>query len=308
MNDMVRGNLESMSGVRYIDRDTGEIKEEPVYCYWGMRILYGTCVGRFLAYILSVCPLFSRCVGCWFRSRFSRGKIQSFVQQFAIKEEEFARPVSTFSSFHEFFIRHLRKEARPIDERQGRIVAPADGCYRVYPCCASVDEIRIKGQRFSLVDLLQSSELAERYYQGSMLIARLAIFDYHRFHFPFECIPDQARLVNGRLRSVHPLAMRDRLDYLSENKRTMTTLRSAEGWEGICVEVGALNVGSIVQTYRPGQLCKKGEEKGYFALGGSTIVLLFPEHSVRFDEDLLAASQQGLELRCRVGQSIARQA
>ncbi len=52
----------------------------------------------------------------------------------------------------------------------------------------------------------------------------------------------------------------------------------------------------------------RGQEKGYFRFGGSTIVLLFEADRVVFDDDLLADSATGLEVQVQVGTRIGRSA
>jgi phosphatidylserine decarboxylase len=60
-----------------------------------------------------------------------------------------------------------------------------------------------------------------------------------------------------------------------------------------------------VQTYRPGRV-GRGDEKGYFRFGGSTVVLLARADRVAFDDDLLAATEQGVESRVRMGMPVGR--
>ncbi|MEI6242242.1 MAG: phosphatidylserine decarboxylase [Chlamydiota bacterium] len=74
--------------------------------------------------------------------------------------------------------------------------------------------------------------------------------------------------------------------------------------EVLWIEVGATNVGSIHQTFIPNQECKKGDEKGYFSFGGSTLVLLFLKDTIRFDNDLIEMSRKGIEVRGLFGQSL----
>ena len=72
------------------------------------------------------------------------------------------------------------------------------------------------------------------------------------------------------------------------------------------IEIGATNVGSIVQTYKPDTLNKKRQEKGYFSFGGSSIVILFEKDIVKFDDDLLKNSSTFLETKALFGQSLAK--
>lgn len=70
------------------------------------------------------------------------------------------------------------------------------------------------------------------------------------------------------------------------------------------VQVGALLVASIRQTARPGQALGRGDEVGYFAYGGSTIVAVFPPGCVEWDGDLARNSEgrneRGLKLETLV--------
>ena len=70
-------------------------------------------------------------------------------------------------------------------------------------------------------------------------------------------------------------------------------------------------VGSVVMTADAGEgSCsgqkptRKFDEIGYFAFGGSTVVLLFPKQSICFDEDLLVNSRECLETLVQVGDSL----
>ena len=73
------------------------------------------------------------------------------------------------------------------------------------------------------------------------------------------------------------------------------------------IAVGALLVGSIAWTVEEGQKVTKGEDMGYFAYGGSTVIVLFPEElNIEFDEDIAGWSKQGLETILHVGYGVAR--
>ena len=65
-------------------------------------------------------------------------------------------------------------------------------------------------------------------------------------------------------------------------------------------------VGSIRETYTPFQKQAKGAEKGYFEFGGSSLILLFQKNRIKFDLDLLKATEEGFEIRCLLGQSMGR--
>jgi phosphatidylserine decarboxylase len=53
------------------------------------------------------------------------------------------------------------------------------------------------------------------------------------------------------------------------------------------IAIGATMVGSILWTAAVGQAVKKGDELGYFAFGGSTLVTLLEKGRICWDEDLV---------------------
>ena len=83
---------------------------------------------------------------------------------------------------------------------------------------------------------------------------------YHRFHFPEDGTPEAAVCLNGPLQSVNPLALATGTRILDTNLRERTVLETGDRAGRVCmVEVGALCVGSIVQTYTPGEPVARGD-------------------------------------------------
>jgi phosphatidylserine decarboxylase len=70
------------------------------------------------------------------------------------------------------------------------------------------------------------------------------------------------------------------------------------------VEVGATNVGAIRQSFVPGRPAAKGDEKGFFAFGGSCVITLFARGRIRIDSDVVAQSAQNVETYARMGDSL----
>lgn len=295
-----------MNKIFYIDRATQTQKEEPVICKGGLQFLYLSQLGMKIEVLLSRYHLFSRISGWFHKTAWSRKKIAPFIKKHRIDASEFVKSIQDFSSFNDFFTRSLRANARPIDSNEFTCVAPADGAYLVFPNVSKATTFSVKFKNFSLKTFLQSSDLANFYDQGSMVIVRLAPFDYHRFHFPVDCTPSVSQCVNGDLHSVHPIALKNNFTIFCENKRILSLLHSSKFGTVAAIEIGAFNVGSIKQTYHPGKKYLKGDEKGFFEVGGSTIVLLFEAKKILFDKDLIKASESGLETRCCMGQSIGK--
>lgn len=103
---------------------------------------------------------------------------------------------------------------------------------------------------------------------------------------------------------MNPMAIRSRLDVYGENKRVVSTIESKEFGTVAYVTIGAMMVGSIVLTTQGGQQVERMDEHGYFAFGGSTIVVLFEPNSIQFDEDLLRSSKERIEMLVKVGMKV----
>ena len=286
--------------IRFLDRETGIVKEETIYGRTALEFAYQTGPGRAAMRLLPHGAL-SRLYGVLNRLPSSRAKIPGFVESLEIDVSEAALPIDDYRSLDEFFCRRLKPETRPIDNSPHRLLAPADGRTMVVPC-VSDREFLIKGCRIHLVELLQDADEAEFYRGGTAIVVRLAPCDYHRFHFPDSGNATIARLVSGRLHSVHPIALENKAPSFS-NKRCITFLESDSFGRVALVEIGAFAVGTIVQTYKPGPVCR-GQEKGYFRFGGSTVVALVPANRLILDEDLVSASERGLETFVKMGTSI----
>lgn len=298
-----------MEPLKYIDRTSRSEKVEEVYGGKALNFLYGRrfssrLIGLPLSHLLAKLPFISALVGWWQKQPWTKRKIIPFIKRFNMDAAEFLEPVSSFRSFNDFFVRKLKRDARPIAPGASTAVIPADGRYRFIPNISAVDGFIVKGHKFSLKALLGDSKLADDYASGSMVLARLCPTDYHRFHFPCDGTPGPARLIRGDLYSVNPIALKKNINIYTLNKRKITQIETEAFGKILYLEVGATNVGSIHETYTPGQPCQKGDEKGFFSFGGSALVLLFPAGSIRFDQDLLDTSQSGLEVYCQMGQSM----
>lgn len=300
-----------MCEIHFIDRVSRKEEKEKVYGQIFLEILYGKRLShRFLSFfflpLFTKIPLLSKLYGDVQKCTWSKRKIASFIRTFHINTSEFLDPVDSFQSFNDFFIRKLKPEARPIATGNDVAVLPADARYLFFSNISKSDGFLVKGQKFDLEDLLGSSALANKYSQGSMIIARLCPVDYHRFHFPCNCVPDEPKLINGPLFSVNPMALKSKIDILTQNKRMLTQLSTKNFGTILYIEVGATYVGSIQQTFTPGEHYAKGDEKGYFSFGGSCLILLFEPARIEFDQDLLDASHRRIEIKGLLGQSMGR--
>ena len=164
----------------------------------------------------------------------------------------------------------------------------------------------IKGSKFNLSSFLIEDDLVKKFEGGSMLIVRLAPTDYHRYHFPASGPASESKLIKGPLYSVNPIALDKSLEIFCQNKRTICVQQSNDYGDIAYSDVGATAVGTIHQTYTPNVPLEKGAEKGYFAFGGSTVVLFFEKGKIQFDQDLIDNTKNGIETAVEMGDTIAR--
>ena len=184
------------------------------------------------------------------------------------------------------------------------IIAPADGKLLVYSKVGRHDTFLIKRNLFNLHHFLDDNNLADRFSNGTIIIIRLSLLDYHHFHFPDSGVPRQPIIVKGKYYAGGSYGLYKPIPLYTENFR-MITLFDSDHFDRIAiVEIGAFTVGSIEQAFKPGQPVKKGDKKGYFELGGSTVVMLLTKGVIRIDEDLRTNTAKGFETAVRFGDKI----
>ena len=270
-----------------------------------LRFAYETLLGRTLWPVLFGSRFCSAVMGRRYDSPRSRSSIASLAAIPGCRADEAEKPISEYASFNDFFTRRLKPGARPIGEG---VVSPADGRMRLFLGADADLPFPLKGARRSLREVFGPSgvpAVPDGLYD--IAVVRLAPVDYHRFHFPCDCRVAGAPLViRGAYHSVNPIALVRRPDVYAENERQIVRAEASFGplW---LVDVGAFGVGTIVQTYE-GVEHSKGDEKGYFKFGGSTVVMIVRAGALVFDEDIVRNSAAGLETRVLCCERIARPA
>jgi phosphatidylserine decarboxylase len=290
--------------IRYFDRAKKTVETEQVYGEGWLRWTYENPLGRAALHLLVKRAIVSRYYGWRMSWRASANRVLPFIVDYNLDVDEFAKKAFAFKTFNEFFYRALKPGARPIADGDRVAVLPADGRHLALQNVDAAAGFYAKGQRFDLKSFLGDAELAAKFAGGSMLISRLCPVDYHRFHFPVAGMPGEPRLINGSLFSVSPIALRQNLAYLWENKRMVTLVTSPVFGEVAVCEIGATMVGSIFQSFVLGRAVTKGEEKGLFKFGGSCVITLFQPGKIKFDVDLVEQSAAGLEVYARMGERL----
>jgi len=285
---------------RYIDRRTGLLKTEKVAGEKWLVWLYNNPVGEATLWVLVKRKVVSTLYGNYMDHPSSVKKIKPFIEEFDVDLRSAQK--RAFTSFNDFFTRKLKPDARPADTGSTVAVSPADGKVLALVNVSNSNFI-VKGTRFDVSSFLNNNRLARRYLDGTLVIIRLAPVDYHRFHFPVGGRVSSVTRIEGDYYSVNPLALLRMAEIFCLNKREYTIISNPVFGEVVMAEVGATMVGSIVQTFS-GNLVNKGEEKGYFKFGGSTVVLLFEKDKIRIDDDLLRNTANGYETAVRQGEKI----
>ncbi len=293
--------LPDIPPVKYVDRTTGEVKTEKIEGGGWLKWLYYNPVGEMSLRGIVKRKLISEWYGKLMDKPSSAEKIMPFAEKYGIDLSITEK--QHFDSFNDFFTRKLKPDARPVNIDSAVVISPADGKIFVFENIGKKD-FYVKGYRFDMYEFLEDSLLATNYMNGTMLIIRLAPFDYHRYHFPVDGTIVQKKKITGDYFSVSPLALRKIAKIFCMNKREYTVIDTKEFGKMVMCEVGATMVGSIIDTYKSDTI-KKGEEKGYFKFGGSTVVLLFKKGIISIDDDLLENSFRNLETTVQMGERIA---
>lgn len=276
----------------------GEGRYEEVEQFGGglLKQLYGSTTGRMLLKI-AISPVVSDVYSFFNSLPTSSRKIPAFIGKYKIDMSDYED--SKYRSFNDFFIRRFKEGARICDTSAGAFISPADSKLLVYDIGSDL-RIDIKGRSYSVDELTGDGVVTTGYEGGYALVFRLCMDNCHRY-----CYVDSGKLkkhyrIKGRLHTVSPISAEYKI--YKENTREISVLETDNFDELIYMEVGALLVGRIVNTNK--DVFKKGEEKGYFEPGGSTVILLVKGGIIRPDEDILEQSRKGIETQVKYGEKI----
>lgn len=263
-----------------------------------LKKLYDTAYGRCLLKVLTL-PAVSKAAGLYMDSPLSKPLIAPFIRKNGIDTSQYI--MRDFRSYNQFFTRRIKPEKRPIDRVPSHLISPCDSKLSVYRI-GSGSVFAIKGSHYRVCDLLKNSFLARRFEGGYCCIFRLEVDDYHRY-----CYIDSGRksdnvFIAGELHTVNPIAMK-RYNIYKRNSREYTVLHTDNFGDVAQIEVGAMLVGRICNRHGVHEFVR-GEEKGRFEFGGSTIVLLFERDAIVPDPDLLKNTAEGFETVVKYGEKI----
>lgn len=278
--------------------------EENRECYQGLPITsMAIALPILVVFRPLLSPIVSRIGGAFLNTRISKLGIRPFVKSNGIDLSIYEK--QEFASYNEFFTRKIRAAERPADMRENVLISPSDGKVSVYP----IEEngiFRIKHTPYTVRQLLRDDKLADRYMGGWIYVIRLTVDDYHRYCYVSDGYRSSGRRIEGVLHTVNPVA-NDCYPIYKMNTREYCLLKTRKLGTVLTMEVGALMVGKICNYVKQPCEVHRGEEKGRFEFGGSTIIVMTEPGKVIPDQDLRTNTREHAETLVKMGEHIGAQ-
>lgn len=283
--------------MNYRDREGNSFHEDSFQDTFLKKVYQSTC-GRMLMRPLVV-PAISKIGGRVLDTQLSSCFVPGFIRRNHIDMSDYEPCV--YTSYNDFFTRRIRPEARPIEMKPEALISPSDGKVSVYPV-SSQGIITIKHTDYSVASLLRDSTLAKAYEGGICFVIRLTVDNYHHYCYVDSGEKTVNRVIPGLFHTVNPVAF-EHVAVFKENTRAYCGIHSPNFGNMIQMEVGAMMVGKIVNLHEA-KTVMRGEEKGYFEFGGSTIVLLVKKDRVKVCDDIAKNMSEGYETLVKMGEVI----
>lgn len=244
-----------------------------------MKFLYKTFLGRIILKIFVVNRFTTKIGGFFLSTRISSLWIKRFIKKYNINMEEYEN--RKYKSFNDFFTRNINLEYRPISNNKSDLISPCDSKLSVYRITNDL-KLNIKNSVYTLNDLVNNEYDLSSYKDGYALVFRLCINNYHHYYFIDDGNIVKSNEIKGKLYTVRPIS--DGLNVFTKNNRIYSVLSTQNIGDLLYIEVGATMVGKIVN--RNITSFKRGEEKGYFKMGESTIVLLIQNNKIELNKNI----------------------
>ncbi len=263
-----------------------------------LNFLYKTAPGRLILKPLSS-PFVSKICGKFLDCRLSKPLISTFVKKNNIDLSDYE--ADNFKCFNDCFCRKIKDGRRVVDTDSSALTSPCDGLLSAYKINGDT-VLPVKQSLYTIPSLLNNDALADKYKDGICLVFRLCVHHYHRYCYPADGIKEKNVFIKGKLHTVRPIAL-EALPVFTENSREYTVIKTDKFGDIVQMEVGALLVGKIHNHRTDESTVKKGEEKGMFLYGGSTVILLLPK-GTNINKELFDATQEGIETPVLMGQRL----
>ena len=240
---------------------------------------------------------FSKLMGLLLSTKISALIIDGFIKKHNINMSRFQK--KRYKSFNDFFIRELKDNS--VVQDTDVFISPSDGNLLVYEI-NETSQFNIKNATYSIADLLGEEE--DRYNGGYCLIYRLEATDYHRYCYIDRGTKEDNIYIKGVLHTVQEIAT-DKYKIFHTNSREWTKMKTDNFGTITQIEVGALVVGKI-DNYHESHGFTRGEEKGRFEFGGSTIIMLIEKDKVKIDDKFIHSGRDNVESHVLYGTEIGQ--
>lgn len=290
--------------IEYWDRYLKRIKEDKIYADDFILWCYETPMGnKFLDKFFSK-KLFNQIYGIYKRSPFSVSQIKKDIRKYDIKIDLF-KP-QHYSSYEDFFLREFIGGIRDFPKDQTEMGAFGEGRFLGFEKVTQDHKYPVKGHFLNSLELLNHHPIAKEFEDGPLLICRLCPIDYHHFHFPDDGdIIEQFR-IHGDYESVNLHALRNRPHIFIKNERDVSILQTKNFGLLAFIEVGAMCVGKIIHNKKGLIRFGRGEQKGHFKFGASTIIVLGQAGKWKPSLDILEHSMVNRESYIKLGDKVAK--
>lgn len=294
---------------QFIERDSGRIRDEPLFADRLIRMLYhpvrenadllfraltGARASKALAWLNYDMNLGSRLLGN-----------RRFLRECGVDYAECLDPPERLDTARKVFERKIRFwDCRPLPQDPTAVVSPADARVLV-GSFAETSTLFIKEKFFSFEELLGMDRPVwqQAFAGGDFAIFRLTPDKYHYNHVPVSGQVVDFYQIDGAHNACNPTAVIAMATPYSKNRRVVTIIdTNVPGGSGVglvaMIEVVALMIGEVVQCYseagydqpmpvRPGLVLKRGQPKSLYRPGSSTDVLIFQPGRIQFEATIL---------------------
>lgn len=272
-----------------------KIKDNPGI---GLSFLYNTKIGRIILKPLVSTKTVSNMSFFVLNCKISCLLIKPFIKKHDINMNDYE--LKKYKSFNDFFIRKIKPGKRKIIKKEDIFIAPCDSKLTVYEIDSKLT-FKVKNSLYDVSSLVKDEKIAKKFKGGYALVYRLSPEDYHRYYFIDDGIVLKNYKIDGFFHTVNPVVY-DKFKVFKENTRECTYIKTKNFSEVLYVEVGALLVGKI-NNHKLLNF-KKGEEKGYFMYGGSTVIILVKKDVVKIDDEIINNSKNEYETYVKLGDKI----
>ncbi len=248
-------------------------------------------------------PILTAVVGAYMDTPLSTRRIEHFIRANKLDMSDYIK--QDYRCFNDFFTRQIKDGARPVNMDPDTLISPCDGYMSAYRISAD-SEFSIKRSWYNVDDLVGGAQIAADYMNGVCLVLRLGVENYHRYCYIDDGFKSRNRHIKGRYHPVQPIVVRKRPVFM-QNTREYCVMYTENFGPVVQIEVGACLVGKI-KNYREAGVTRRGEEKGLFRFGGSTIVLLFKEGVLELPQEVFDDTRRGIERPVRFGSAICKKA